>query len=541
MPTILVVDDTETNRYILEKILKTEGFQVISAENGAQTLTRAVEDRPDLILLDINMPDMDGFEVCRRLKNNRQTEVIPVIIVSATYYDLESRIRGIALGAIDYLTQPVNKGELLARVHSNLRSKYYHDRAVKDAERFKRMTEIGNRLFASLSSGPFPPEIPAKMMQMFDAAGVAVLFRDRSEGHFRWIMAGGIFAELESNPDPETGETQGLLAQALSKQRRSVLSRAEAAADPSLGKIVAGREFEGLVLSPLAYQEYTKGVLLIALRKPLLSPEEEDPIEILSSRLTAGLLNREAYQYLHRTNEVLSRTNLKLREEAMHQQTSISYTSHDLKTPLNAIMGFASLLRDGNMDDEKKKSAIERILTNAKDLLRMLEKGLDQFRYQLNETSEVDLSELVREQIQNELIPLLFGKEVQVESRIEPGVRIRVSDSDLIKHILSNLLSNAAKFTPTGSIRIRVRKAVEKEEAGVQIVVTDTGIGIEAGRLARIFDPFSHTSGYEGSGIGLTIVHHIVQRLRGKIKVKSTPGAGTQFTLWLPQQCDLTG
>ncbi|WP_168061670.1 hybrid sensor histidine kinase/response regulator [Candidatus Manganitrophus noduliformans] len=541
MPTVLVVDDTETNRYILEKILKTEGFQVISAENGAQTLARAAEERPDLILLDINMPDMDGFEVCRRLKKNRQTEVIPVIIISATYYDLESRVRGIELGAIDYLTQPVNKGELLARVHSNLRSKYYYDRAVKDAERFKRMTEVGNLLFASVSSGPFPSEIATKIMQMFDAAGAAVLFRDRSEGHFRWTMTGGIFAGLESDPDALTGETQGLLAQVLSKQRRTVLSRAEVAADPSLGRILAGKELEGLVLSPLSYQTYTKGVLLIALRRPLLSPEEEDPIEILSSRMTAGLLNREAYQYLHRTNEVLSRTNLKLREEAMQHQTSVSYTSHDLKTPLNAIIGFASLLRDANMDDEKKKSAVERILTNSKDLLRMLEKGLDQFRSKATEAAEVDLSELVREQIQNELIPLLFGKEVEAESRIEPGVRIRVSDPDLIKHILSNLLSNAAKFTPTGSIQIRVRKAKEKEEEGAQIVVTDTGIGIEADRLARIFDTFSHASGYEGSGIGLTIVHHIVQRLRGKIKVKSTPGAGTQFTLWLPQQCDPAG
>lgn len=541
MPTVLVVDDTETNRYILEKILKTEGFQVITAENGAQTLARAAEDRPDLILLDINMPDMDGFEVCRRLKKNRQTEVIPVIIVSATYYDLESRIRGIELGAIDYLTQPVNKGELLARVHSNLRSKYYYDRAVKDAERFKRMTEVGHLLFASLSGGPFPSEIPTKIMQMFDAAGAAVLFRDRSEGHFRWTMTGGIFAGLESDPDTLTGETQGLLAQVLSKQRRTVLSRAEVAADPSLGRILAGKELEGLVLSPLSYQTYTKGVLLIALRRPLLSPEEEDPIEILSSRMTAGLLNREAYQYLHRTNEVLTRTNLNLREEAMQHQTSISYTSHDLKTPLNAIMGFASLLRDGNLDDEKKKSAVERILINSKDLLRMLEKGLDQFRSKVTDAAEVDLSELVREQIQNELIPLLFGKEVEAESQIEPGVRIRVSDPDLIKHILSNLLSNAAKFTPTGSIQIRVRKAKEKEEEGAQIVVTDTGIGIEADRLARIFDPFSHTSGYEGSGIGLTIVHHVVQRLRGKIKVKSTPGAGTQFTVWLPQYSDLAG
>ncbi|TAK10339.1 MAG: hybrid sensor histidine kinase/response regulator [Candidatus Manganitrophaceae bacterium] len=541
MPTILVVDDTETNRYILEKILKTEGFQVITASNGAETLERAAQDRPDLILLDINMPDMDGFHVCRYLKENPQTEVIPVIIISATYYDLESRVRGIELGAIDYLTQPVNKAELLARVHSNLRSKFYYDQAMQDAERFKLMTEIGSLLFGSLSSGQFPPDIPAKIMRMFDGSGAAVLYRDRSEGQLRWMMTGGSLAGLEGDPNAKIEEPDGLLGQALTKRTRSTSARESVAADPLLGRVLAGRELEGLVLLPLNYQEYTKGVLLIALRKPFLSPEEEVPLENLSSRLTAGLLNQEAYQYLQRMNEVLSRTNLKLREEAMQHQTSFSYTSHDLKTPLNAIIGFASLLRDNALDEEKKKSAIERILVNSRDLLRMLEKGLDQFRHKATDGTEVDLSELVREEIQNELIPLLFGKEVAVESRIEPGVRLRLSDPDLIRHILSNLLSNAAKFTSSGSIRVRVRNSKEKTEEGVQIVVTDTGIGIEVDRLARIFDPFSHTSGYEGSGIGLAIVHHIVQRLRGKIKVKSTPGAGTQFTIWLPRHGDMVG
>lgn len=541
MPTILVVDDTETNRYILEKILKTDAFQVITAASGAETLERAAQDRPDLILLDINMPDMDGFQVCRYLKENPQTEVIPVIIISATYYDLESRVRGIELGAIDYLTQPVNKAELLARVHSNLRSKYYYDQAVLSAERFKLMTEVGSLLFESLSSGRVSPNIPAKIMQMFDAVGTALLYRDRSEGHFRWMMTGGTLAGLESNPKGQIETIEGLLGQALTKRRLSVNAREAVAADPVLGRALAGKEPEGLVLSPLTYQEYTKGVLLLALRKPFFSPEEESPLEILSSRLTSALLNQEAYQYLQRMNEVLSRTNLKLREEAMQHQTSFSYTSHDLKTPLNAIIGFASLLRDNALNEEKEKSAIERILVNSRDLLRMLDKGLDQFRHKATDGTEVDLSELVREEIQNELIPLLFGKEVAVESRIEPGVRLRLSDPDLIRHLLSNLLSNAAKFTPSGSIQIRVRNSKEKTEEGVQIVVTDTGIGIEADRLARIFEPFSHTSGYEGSGIGLTIVHHIVQRLRGKIKVKSTPGAGTQFTIWLPRRGDMAG
>ena len=539
MPTILVVDDTETNRYIMEKILKTEGFHVITAENGAQTLARAAAERPDLILLDINMPDMDGFEACERLKKDPQTEVIPIIMVSATYYDLESRVRGIELGAIDYLTQPIGKAELLARVHSNLRSKYYYDRAMRDAERFKLMTEIGNLLFTSLASGQFPHEIPAKMMRMFNSVGAAVLYRDRSQERFQWILTGGTLSGLERNPDAAFQEADGLLAQALSKQRRSIVPRAAVAGDPLIGSALAQREMEALVLAPLTYQSYAKGVLMIALDRPLLSPEEEYPLEILSSRLTAGLLNQEAYQYLQRINEVLSRTNLKLRDEARQHQTSFSYTSHDLKTPLNAIMGFASLLRDQLLDEEKKKSALDRILSNSKDLLRMLEKGLDQFRYKAMEAMEVDLSRLAREEIQNEMIPLLFGKEVAVHSRIEPGVRLRLSDPDLIRHILSNLLSNAAKFTASGGIEIRVRKAKDKEQDGVQIVIADTGIGIEPDRLAHIFDQFNHTAGYEGSGLGLTIVHDIVRRLRGKIKVKSRPGAGTRFTVWLPEQGDL--
>jgi signal transduction histidine kinase/CheY-like chemotaxis protein len=538
MPTILVVDDVEASRYVMQKILKREGFQVITAEDGAGTLARAAQDQPDLILLDINMPDMDGFEVCKRLKRNPRTEVIPIVMVSATYYDPESRIRGIGLGAIDYLTHPVHKGELLARVYSNLRSKYYYDRAMQDAKRFKLLAEIGNLLSGALTSGQFSREIPEKMMEMFEGLGTALLYRDRSEGRLRWILTGGFLSGIERDPNANIQESEGLLKQSLATRRRIVASRADLLSDPALGRLFNGRTFDGLLLSPLTYKEYSKGLLLIALRRGGLSPEEQHPLEILSSQLTAALLNQEAYRYLQRMNETLSRSNLKLREETIKNKTAFSFASHDLKTPLNAVMGYASLFRKGTLDEEKKKLAIERILSNSKDLLRMVEKALDQFRYTVRETVEVDLGQLIQDEIQNELMPLLFGKEVEVKSRIEPGVRLFISDPDLIKHLLSNLFSNAAKFTSSGTIKITAKKAKDKDQDGIQIVISDTGIGIESDRLPHIFKPFYHRPGYEGSGLGLSIVLEIVRRIQGKIKLKSRPGVGTRFSLWLPKQCD---
>ncbi|MBI3805673.1 MAG: hybrid sensor histidine kinase/response regulator [Nitrospirae bacterium] len=535
MATILVVDDVETNRYVLEKILKADGFRVITAADGAGALAGALQ-KPDLILLDINMPDIDGFSVCDRLKKDPRTEVIPILMTSATYYDLESRVRGLETGAIDYLAQPINKAELLARVHSNLRSKYYYDRAQRETRRFQLLAEIGNLFFTSLTNGRFSPGIPEKIMAMFDGVGAGVFYRDRAEGAFRWLLTGGLFTGIEAVPNAGTEPPSGLLARALSKRRMIVASRAEVDRDPFLEAALRGLTFDGLALSPLVYQEYSKGILLIALPKNDLSPEEEQPLEVLSSRLTSALLNQEAYLYLQRMNETLSRSNLKLREEAMRSKTALSYASHDLKTPLNAILGFTSLLLDRAMDSKKAEEALKRILANAKELLRILDRGLNEFRYTMSGAVEVDVSALVLEQIQNELAPLLFGKEIDIKSRVEPDVRLPVSEPDMIKHILSNLFSNAAKFTVLGSIEIGVRKVKERNREGVQITVFDTGIGIAPERLNQIFDPFNHTSGYDGSGLGLTIIHGIVQAMGGKIKVKSKPGVGSRFTVWLPAE-----
>ncbi len=142
---ILIVDDLSVNVQLQKTVLSAKGYEVAVARNGLEALQKVELDPPDLILLDIMMPTMDGFEVCKRLKNNEGTRFIPIIIVTALD-EVEDKIKGIEAGADDFIIKPFNKHELLARVKSLLRIKHLHDqledkvRELEEAQ--KRLREL---------------------------------------------------------------------------------------------------------------------------------------------------------------------------------------------------------------------------------------------------------------------------------------------------------------------------------------------------------------------------------------------------------------
>jgi len=143
-PRILVVDDRATNRELLEAILEEEGFRPALACNGREALSLAANDPPDAILLDVAMPEMDGFDVCRRLQQNLDTALTPVIFVTARANDTESVCHGLALGANDYITKPFDPDELVARVRAALRQKAQNDR-LRRLTLTDPLTGLGNR------------------------------------------------------------------------------------------------------------------------------------------------------------------------------------------------------------------------------------------------------------------------------------------------------------------------------------------------------------------------------------------------------------
>ena len=130
-PTILVVDDTPPNIKVLDAILAPRGYAVVSATSGPEALERVARQPPDLILLDIVMPGMDGYEVCRRLRADPATRLLPVIMITAS--GDQEKVRAIEAGADDFIPKPFNQAELLARVRSLLRIKEYHDTIERQA------------------------------------------------------------------------------------------------------------------------------------------------------------------------------------------------------------------------------------------------------------------------------------------------------------------------------------------------------------------------------------------------------------------------
>lgn len=139
-PKILVVDDNPKNVKLMTDLLSVEGYQLVTAPNGAEALEKVKAEKPDLVLLDVVMPEMNGFEVCRQIRDSDATRLLPVVMVTA--YPEEERIKGIEAGADEFITKPINQAELFARVRSLIRIKELHEMTIAQAAELAELNRI---------------------------------------------------------------------------------------------------------------------------------------------------------------------------------------------------------------------------------------------------------------------------------------------------------------------------------------------------------------------------------------------------------------
>lgn len=302
-----------------------------------------------------------------------------------------------------------------------------------------------------------------------------------------------------------------------------------------------------IICAPVQFRDQLESILILAVEKQP-THDQVDFIEHACSQLAIAVSNARAYvaaetlaQELERRNFALQQQRDQLQEMNQLKSEFVANISHELRTPLNAIIGFTELLSDGVYGEVNSEwsQCLEGISESAENLKGLINQILDLSKVEVGKMAitpqAVDLRALVKEVVDLSA-PLAKDRPYAVSARQPAEPLVINTDPVRVRQILINLVSNAIKFTPEGEVSIAVRSP---DKQRVEIQVQDTGIGIQAEHLTVIFDEFrqvdgSSTRAHGGTGLGLTIAMKLATLLEGDIRVESTFGQGSRFTLDLP-------
>jgi PAS domain S-box-containing protein len=488
---ILNVDDNDGARYAKNRILQGAGFEVVEATNGTDALEMVKRLCPALVLLDVKLPDINGIEVCRRIKANPDSAMVLVLQTSAALTGRADKIRGLEGGADNYLAAPIEADELIANVNALLRMRQTQVELRDSEERFRQITDNIDDVF-----------------WMFGVPDGNLVYVSPAYADI-W---GGNADALRERPDV------WLDAVHLEDRERIAQRWRQLAQAPHYDE-----EFR--ILGPDGRTHWVRD-RLFAVRNP----------------------RGEAYRVARVTSDITARKEMEalLRAADRNKNQFLATLAHELRNPLSPIRNAAALLgAGGGASDagggERQARAREVITRQVDHLAHLVDDLLDVARISEGKivlrTEEVDLGAVIQQAIET-AGPLISARAHRLEVALpEQQVWVR-GDPVRLAQSVGNLLHNAAKFTPKGGeIRIAVSLA---DNERVQIAVRDNGIGIAEDNLPRIFGMFAQVDvppdrAPEGLGIGLSLVSHLLELHGGRLSAQSPGiGMGSTFIVDLP-------
>jgi signal transduction histidine kinase len=487
---ILVVDDNDANLLAVEAILSPLGHELVNAHSGEDALRHLLAEDFALVLLDVQMPGLDGFQTAQLVRAREASRETPIIFLTAEMGTEEMANKGYALGAVDYLVKPLAPEILRAKVRLFI-ERHQATRALlrSEASLGNIMEDSGDGLVVTTGDGDI----------VFLNGSAADMF-----GRSKQEMLGGLFgfpvvakeaAELEiTNPRGTT-------------------------------RCVEMRASETCWLGERA--------LLVSLR---------DVTE-----------RRRIAEELRLRSEELERVNRSMVDRNAEIQSFYHTLSHELKTPLTSAREFLCIVIDGLAGPLNKIQS---------EYLDIAKESCDQLRLYVNDLLDVTRLETGKMSIEFEsrpvaaliervvamLLPAAAAKGIALSCDCQPDAPDVPVDEKRILQVLSNLTTNAMKFTREGgTIRLSVRQDSTDPEC-VRVSVRDTGVGIPKEHLDRVFNRLyqanpdeSRTESRSGLGLGLYICQELVALHGGRIWVESTPGEGSTFSFTLPKRRAPTG
>ncbi len=504
---ILIVDDERQNRRLLEVMLAPDGFVLQTASSGEEALAMVAREPPDLILLDVMMPGMDGYEVTRRLKGNRATEGIPVIIVTAVE-DRSAKIMGLNAGAEDFLSKPVDRLELGIRVRNLIRLKALGD-------------------FHARHSGLLEIEVGKRTAELVE-----------SEARFRQLAES--IDEVFFLVDPQH-TTMFYLSPAF--ERIFGKSRAGVYADPLSFTQSIHPDDRARVLAEIMP---SGTVVPFDVDYRIVRPDGAERL-IRSRGFPITNEAGEVYRFAGLAEDVTERKRLEAQSRQASKMDAIgqlaSGVAHDFNNLLSVILSYSEMLAGDLQEGDRMRGDLDEIHGAGLRAVALTRQLLAFSRQQVLKPQVVNLNGIVDGM--EKMLRRLLGEDVELSVRCSSEVGNILVDPGQMEQVLMNLAVNARDAMPQGG-RLTIETADLFADATadpygvkagpqVMLAVTDTGTGMDAATQARLFEPFFTTKDPgKGTGLGLSTVFGIVQQSGGTIGVHSEIGKGTTFKAYFP-------
>lgn len=504
---ILIVDDNPANLEMLLEFLADAGFTVLVAEDGESAITAAEYAPPDMILLDILMPVMDGFETCRRLKANPLTQDIPIIFMTALTETVD-KIKGLSIGAVDYIIKPLQHEEVLARIELHLKLRNLTKTLQEQNQRLER--EICERKQAEqkIFEQAALLDITTDAIAVIDFDNQISFWNQGAENLYGWQAT-----------------------EVIGQNVNQLLYRPDVL--PQLQHIQKSLTEHGCWQGELEQVTKQDKKILVASRWTLMRDQHGQLKSILTVNTDITEKKQLESQFL-RTQRLES------------LGTLAGGIAHDLNNILTPILSLAQLLQLKHPKSDEWNQQMLRTIENSAKRGSDVVKQVLQFARGVDSEHTIVLLKNLFLEIQ-QIVHSTFPKSIEFFLNIQSDLWSIIGDGTHLHQVLMNLIVNALDAMPDGgTLSISAKNLLIDEQyarmnleasVGPHIVITvaDTGIGMPPEILDRIFEPFFTTKEVgKGTGLGLSTVRGIIKSHDGFISVHSEIRKGTEFKLFLP-------
>lgn len=500
---ILLVDDQPNNLLALESILADMGQNLVKADSGKRALRALLEDEFAVILLDVQMPDLDGFETASLIRERDRSRDTPIIFLTALSRSETNVFRGYELGAVDYIFKPFNAEILRSKVNVFVQLFRQREAISRQARELARLSRHNELILNAVAEGVFGVNLDGQSTFVNPAAARMIgRVPDEVTGQDIHSMLHPQFPGVTTCNVSECRLYQATHGDFARREVEETFFRAN------------GTSF------PVEFQT---------------SPILDDNGKPLGSVITFRDVTEKRAAALAAESERLYR---EADAQNRAKDNFLATLSHELRTPMTSILGWVQFLRIGGYSQEELDEALETIETSARLQARLIDDMLDvsriilgKFQVDLRPTRLADIVESALTTAR----PSAQQNDVRLTSKIEDRDDYVAADVTRLQQVIGNILSNAIKFTPPGK---EVDLRLERADQMLRIAVTDQGEGIEPAFLPHVFERLRQAEGgakRSGLGLGLAIARHIVELHHGEIVAESEGlGRGARFTVTLP-------